>query len=295
MQPTDLKKKYLEHITKFLSQPYPFFYKGKILWLVAGLLFMATLLFSYLFEPFEVYLPEHKMNYFWISLIHALNPVLIVVFFSLIKIPSKTVENWNVRKEMLLIILFLFLVGIAQFMIRDIIYNNPNNWSMRYLYEEVRNTILIGTLFAILFTSLNFNRLNERNIKKANALKLPGDNLKSSDSTVFIETQVKSDNFKLDVDDFIFAKADGNYVELYLKDKKIIKMVKRVSLKELESLLKPFPNIIKTHRSYLVNINYINKVIGNAQGYKLHIHNYDKIIPVSRNMIQHFETTLKTS
>jgi H+/Cl- antiporter ClcA len=135
------------------------------MWVIAGLLFVMTILFNYIFEPFVVYLPEHKMDYFWISFIHACSPVAIIGLLSLFKTTSKTEENWNVQKEMLLIAFFLLLVGITQFLIRDIIYNNSNNWSWRYLYEEIRNTFLIGTLFAIFLTSLNYNRLNAKHIK----------------------------------------------------------------------------------------------------------------------------------
>lgn len=287
-----IKKKIAQpdKIVGFLSQPYPFFYQGKLLWRIAGLLFVGTLLFNYIFEPFEVYVPEHKMNYFWISFIHAFNPVIILGVFSLFKISSKAEENWTVLKEIVFIALFLLLVGIAQFVVRDIIYSNPDNWSWRYLFEEIRNTFLIGTLFAIIFTSVNYNRLNTKNIKKAEELNLShGSPQQANNSVVFIETQLKSDDFNLNIDNFLFAKADGNYVEFYINEKKITKVVKRITLKELELLLKPYPNIIKTHRSYLVNLHYINSVAGNAQGYKLRLNNYDEKIPVSRNMIQRFE------
>lgn len=277
-------------IIRFLSQPYPFYYHAKNLWIVAGLLFVMTIFFNYIFKPFEVYMPEHKMDYFWISSIHACGPVVIIGLLFLLKTTSKTVERWNVRNEILLIVCYLLLVGITQFLIRDIIYNNPNNWSWRYLYEEIRNTFLLGTLFAILLTSLNYNRLNSKHIKNANALNLPYKVLKpTTNSIVIIKTQVQSDTFKLNLDSLLFAKAEGNYVELYLNENKINKVLKRITLKELESTLEPYTNIIKTHRSYLVNLHHVKNIAGNAQGYKLRLNNYNEKIPVSRNMIQKFD------
>ena len=279
-----------DKILSFLSQPYPFYYKRKTLWKLAFLILIMTLFFSYFFEPFAVNISEHKMKYFWVSFIHACTPVAIIALFSLFKIKSEIEENWNVRKEMLLLALFLLLVGIAQFLIRDIIYNNPNNWSWSYFYEEIRNTFLIGTLFVIILIPLNFNRLNTKNSKNAKALNFPHYLLKPvANSMVFIETQVKSDDFKLDVNSFLFAMANGNYIELYLKEEKNNKLLKRITLKELESILKPFPNIIKTHRSYLINLQHVNSVVGNAQGYKLKLNNYDEKLPVSRNMIKNFD------
>ncbi len=284
-----------DKIIRFLFQPYPFYYHGKNLWIVASLLFVMTIFFNYIFEPFEVYIPEHKMDHFWISSIHACTSVVIIGLLSLIKITSKSEENWNVRKEILLITFFLLLVGIAQFLIRDIIYNNPNNWSWKYLYEEIRNTLLIGTLFAIILTSLNYNRLNKKYIKNANALDLFTKELEPrTNSIVFIKTQVISDAFELDLNSFLFAKADGNYVELYLNENKINKVIKRITLKELESTLELYPNIIRTHRSYLINLHHIKSVVGNAQGYKLRLNNNDEMIPVSRNMIKEFDARVNT-
>ena len=58
-----------------MSEQYPYLYQGKSLWTIISLLFLMTFFFGYLFEPFEVYIPEHKMNYFFIYFIHALTPV----------------------------------------------------------------------------------------------------------------------------------------------------------------------------------------------------------------------------
>ncbi len=288
-----IKSKLNNKLASFLSQPYPFYYHSKNLWIIAGILFVMVLFFNYFLEPFEVYIPEHKMGYFWISVIHACTPVVIIGLFSLKKITLLIEENWNVQKEILLISLFLLLVGITQFLIRDIIYDNPSNWSWRYFYEEIRNTFLIGSLLVILLTSLNYNRLNLKHIRNAQSIKFSKRGTKeATNSIISIKTQVQSDAFTLNLDKLLFAKADGNYVELYLIENKVNKIVKRITLKELELTLKDYPNIFKTHRSYLVNLHHLQSVAGNAQGYKLSLNNYDEKIPVSRNMVQEFDVAV---
>lgn len=278
----------------FVNQPYPFYYKENVLVYVAALLFFMSLSFLYFFEPFEVYIPEHKIDYFWICFIHASTSVVIIGAFSLIKFHEKHEDNWTVYKEILLVCLFLLLVGVVQFLIRDVIYDNPNNWSWRYLYEEIRNTFLIGSLFVVLLVSLNHNRLNSKNIKSANSLNSLRKNTSPNLSTsITINTQVKSEEFDLNIDNFLFAKADGNYVELFLNKENIRKIIKRITIKELEATLEPYPNIIKTHRSYLVNLKHIKNVSGNAQGYKLEINHYEEKIPVSRNMIENFNIKMQ--
>lgn len=55
----------------FLVQPYHFYYEGKTLLTLLGLLFAMAKAFNLLFEPFNVYEPEHKMPYFLITVVHA--------------------------------------------------------------------------------------------------------------------------------------------------------------------------------------------------------------------------------
>ncbi len=274
----------------FLKQPYPFYYSKRVIFLTSMLLFLMTLFFGYFFEPFDVYVPEHKMDYFWIACIHALTPVVVALFFSGLKITLKTEENWTVGKEIRLIALYLLAIGIVQFLIRDLIYDNDNNWSWYYLYEEIRNTFLVGMLFAMLIIPLNFNRLNLQNTKKAKVLN--GTKTKLASKGVK-ENVVTIENYKLEIKDFVFAKAEGNYLEIHLRESSPSKIVMRITIKEFEVLLKTYINVIKTHRSYMVNSHYIENVKGNAQGYKLHLKNSTTIIPVSRTMVSHFNTQMK--
>ncbi|MDO5989321.1 LytTR family DNA-binding domain-containing protein [Flavivirga amylovorans] len=274
-------------ISNFLSQAYPFYYQGKELYIITGLLFIMTLLFGYFFEPFEVYQPEHKMGYFWITLIHSCTPVFMVLIFFSLKISSFEKENWTIKKEIILIALFLLFVGIVQFLIRDIIYDNPNNWSLQYFYEELRNTFLVGILFAFILVPVNHHRLNTKNVKNANALNI-------SKSTATIANEISSYINELDVDseNILYAKAEGNYVELFLINGS--KILKRLTMKSLENILDSYSNYIKTHRSYIVNMSQIDSVSGNAQGYKLLLKNCSNIIPVSRNMISIFNEKMNS-
>jgi len=277
-----------KNISTFLSQAYPFYYQGKELWLIIFLIFIMTLLFGYLFEPFEVYQPEHKMNYFWITLIHSFTPVFVVFLLLSIKILPVSNENWTIKKEILLIAFFLLITGILQFFIRDIIYNNPNNWSFQYLYEEIRNTFLVGILFAFILVPINYHRLNNQNNRKANALITSKSNAIVSEKTTQIITKLNIDSQHI-----VYVKAEGNYIEIFLSDG--TKLLKRLTMKSLENILSSYPNFVKTHRSFIVNINQIDSITGNAQGYKLQLKNCSDIIPVSRNMISLFNEKMNVS
>ena len=249
--------------------------------------------FNYFFKPFDVYIPEHKMDFFFISILHAMVTIMVLFLMSLLLKPfTYYVENWSVSKEIIFLSSFLILLGIGQFLIRDIIYDNPNNWSWQYLFEEIRNTFLVGILFIALLVPLNFNMLYHRYQNRASLL--PQKKPITDNAKIYIKTEVKGDDFNLNMNNFLYAKADRNYVEIYMiTDSGIVKKLKRISIKDFDFQLHHYQNIIRTHRSYMVNLNYLINVNGNAQGYKLSLRNYENTIPVSRSFIPKLEERLK--
>lgn len=280
-------------ITKFrnfLVQPYPFYYEGKTFSSLLGLLFVMVMAFNLLFEPFNVYEPEHKMSYFLITGVHSAVACLALLCFYLVMrgFPDQR-ANWTVGKEVLGLCGFLLLAGTGQFLVRDIIYDNPYNWTWHYFLEEVRNTFLVGLLFLALLLPINFNRLYLMNQRKASLLSRRAEK-ETSGSEIHIDTQLKSDDFYLSTEHFIYAKSEGNYVTFYIRDgHSIQKKLKRISISDLELQLAGIPSILRTHRSYLVNLRHIQGVSGNAQGYKLDLNGVEEEVAVSRKMIPNFE------
>ena len=57
----------------------------------------------------------------------------------------------------------------------------------------------------------------------------------------------------------------------------------KVHALKAEELLKEHKFIVKCHRSFMVNIDYIDRFEGNLQGYKLYFEHIDFPIPVSKS------------
>jgi hypothetical protein len=241
-----------------------------------------------MFEPFEVNVSEHKIDYFWISFVHAFLPFPIAfLYFTILNWSIKDDSRWTLGKEIFHLSIMLLCIGIADFLVRDFIYDNPNNWSFQYFYEEIRNTFLVGTLLLIIVLPLNLERLIHKSTKSLEKLKLQTPNaiLKPQ----LIQISANNENYQFDVEQFLFAKVESNYTEIYIYEAdEVKKTLFRITLKELETHLQSFPNIYKTHRSYLVNLNKITACAGNAQGYQLSLKNYSETIPVSRSNIKAF-------
>lgn len=285
-------------LKQYLQKAYPYYYQN-LRWL-AVILFVISIssfLFSYLFEPFEVNLAEHKIDATWIMFTHAFLPLLIAfVYFFVLNKNVKDERSWTLGKELFHVSTVLLIIGIVNFLIRDIIYTNPDNWSLRYLWEEIRNTFLIGFLLLAIILPLNLERLFKKYDSSSKKLQLNSHEKSLDNETVLVKTAIESEQFMLRLEDFIFAKVEGNYIEIYTQSSNsYLKKIVRLTLKELEEQLRSFPVIYKTHRSFIINTNYIKSVSGNAQGYNITLKKCPEIIPVSRSKVSEFNALFPSS
>nr|WP_233098758.1 LytTR family DNA-binding domain-containing protein [Aureibaculum flavum] len=196
--------------------------------------------------------------------------------------------NWTFGKEILNLSIILLIIGIANFLIRDFIYNNPDNWSLQYFWEEIRNTFLVGFLLLAIVLPLNLERLitkHTTSLKKLSPKRIS----ETNNTIVSIKNAGSTENIELKIQDFLYAKVESNYTEVYtMTENGIHKVLIRITLKELEEQLKPYARVFKTHRSYLVNLNAIASISGNAQGYHLKLQKGTFKVPVSRSTIDDF-------
>lgn len=205
-------------------------------------------------------------------------------------------RRWTFGKEALHLCILLLLIGIGSFLVRDIIYENPNNWSLRYFWEEIGNTFLVGALLLAVLLPLNLERLLNKYKSGASRLNFEKISEPLAGRSIFIQTPITSEGFDLHISSFLFAKVDGNYTEVYWQENdKVKKTLVRLSLKELKKQLSAYRFIFETHRSYLVNIHNVKTVSGNAQGYLISFDRCNFEVPVSRLKISHFNALFPRS
>lgn len=284
-----------------LNQPYPYYYRQTYLHKIALLVGILAFGFVYVFKPFNVNLDEHRYSYLAIVAFQTFLPALIFyTFFSIVNVSwgqRRLSESWTPLKEILSMALFLLLVGVSNFLIRDIIYDNPCNWSGLYFWEEMRNAWLVGMLIILLVLPMNFYRLERKHRLEsqrlmAGLIQIPA-NEKTQES-LLITTQLKSDDFVLNPHNLLFARADGNYVEVWLEQgEETRKFLKRITLKQLEQQLQSCEKIVRIHRSYIVNAQKINRISGNAQGLSVSVEFFGEPLPVSRAYVKEFKKVSK--
>ena len=158
---------------------------------------------------------------------------------------------------------------------------------MKVDFEIVLKLIFTAFFPISLLIVINYNRILRSNLKVADELnKKLKDNKSTQEKIVYFNSDYQKDSLAIKVNLLLFIRSANNYIEIFWKEgESISNQMVRCSLTNAEELLKEYRFILKCHRSYLVNVNYIDRIEGNSQGYKLFFQLVNFPIPVSKNMV----------
>lgn len=194
-------------------------------------------------------------------------------------------ENWNVGKNIFFLFCLLVTITLANYYYNSLVQNTEN------MYQISLSNFFVYTFSLAIFPILLFTFISEKlyrihrkkTAKKIMLFKNAALEKKIKD-VIHIYGDNKKENITFHINDLIYITSQGNYAIFYLKSEKgIKKSILRNTLSHIFSKLKNYPNIIRCHKSYIVNSEFINTVSGNARGYYLESDVLTNLIPVSRS------------
>lgn len=207
-------------------------------------------------------------------------PIIFSKFFN--------IEYWNIGKSLLFGMILIISVGLVNTFFAFKFDNPYNNSKMLpFLFAVVYRTFIIGIIPTIIFHFWLENKLYKKYSEKAQKV---DENIEKSinnnnDQELVLQTNNKSKNLILKTGDIIFVKSEGNYCQIYYKENSSYKkMIFRNTLKNLEKDFKDFDNILRCHKSYIINLDKVLHVKGNARGYYFIVDGFNYSIPVSREL-----------
>jgi hypothetical protein len=269
--------------------------------------------------PFPYFFNDEKKNallsigvcVFLMAFILTFNPkaihhidktILIVVFTLVVLLPGITLAprifpiqfdpvSWTFGKH---IAFSVFLLLIAGMVISVGLYSL--NYYLQFSFVQTLlhiypDAFIYGLIPITLVTLVAKNRMLKENLEEALVANREIDRIQvlkgqaqvdRTGNTINIQSDT-SDVLSLSVADLLFIEADDNYCIFHWRsgagvDKKMLRM----NLKNVESQLNN-NFTIRCHRSFIVNINEIDAIAGNTNGYKLSIAEGKYSIPVSRS------------
>ena len=269
--------------------------------------FFGSFIFAFLliFKPFELdHLPSSRMLF--IAFIYGLITFSCVFAATYLgpKIFPETFREptWTAGKQIVFTGIVIFLVGLGNYLVSPWLVHTSLHWGQALWFQGI--TLAIGLLPVSIFILFQQNRLLKRFSREAAVLEQKLQEKQETDLPVaeeekFLQSRLvfTSDyaNEKLELypDDLYFITAASNYIKIFHFQKgKLVYSILRSTLRMAEEILVAFPNFFKCHRAYIVNLDKVEHVEGNAQGYKIRIDGYEEPIPVSRNLSNEFSDKL---
>ena len=145
-------------------------------------------------------------------------------------------------------------------------------------------TFSVGVIPTSLFVLLLERYLNYRNKKEAGQLTDNFTEKLEHSQNIVINLGSQQDKLSLNLLDLLCIKSDGNYIEVYILEKDLVKKhLFRYPLSKIKQRLESYHQIIQCHRSYIVNTQHLVKISGNARNFNLHLNHLNFDIPVSRS------------
>jgi hypothetical protein len=276
----------MKSIVKWLSTPYYFNHSGWFRIKTSLIISVLIFLFLFLFKPFSISFFPEKVILEYTLLIG------IISFFGALYnlfIPPYIFKNffnedeWTIGKNFALIFFGILFTGTILWFFSD--YYKVNNGIERLSYPIfLVNSYLVGLLpisFIIVLNEKKVRLKREKLAEKINNLKkeIVVDN---TEIILFSDNNKESISFKIDA--LVYITSQGNYASFFLLENgKLKEKILRVTLTKVSKELEKFTNIIRCHKSYFINNNYIQKISGNARGYLIDEDFIEFQIPVSRN------------
>ena len=274
---------------RILNRPYPFNDDLKHNAKISLFISLGILVFLLVFQPIEIDSFSTKQIIYLVTGF-SLSTFLILIL-NLIVLPSlfpKLFYNniWNIKREIIWNLWILFAISSINFLFYAQLFE-----VLDMNLSDIGKIILLGFLPVAILITINQDQLLRSHLKSAQKLnnKLI-ENKKEKETLISFKSDYKKDNLMISPNSLIVIKSADNYIEIYyMSDNAVKKKLVRSSLKRANESINEFSFILRCHRTFIVNINYIKEISGNSQGYKISFDDIDFPVLVSQKYIEGFK------
>jgi len=271
----------------YLNKPFPFIEKKNSRVLASFLFSGFIYVFLLIFQPFGIsniqyYKPIFVLGFFGITLIVMLFSYLVmpIIFKNIFDI-----DKWTIKKNLAFIVIQFLVITVLNW-----IYTSTFGKGIveqHNLLFFVFVTVSVGIIPTLFLTYFIEKKLTQKNqhiaINFTNNIQYQSN--KSENTIIKLVSKNSDETIVIDLKQLICVKSEGNYIKVFFLEDNLLKSrLIRNSISKIEEQLIIFKTIKRCHRSYIVNLDKVEKMTGNARNLNLHIKNLDFTIPVSRSL-----------
>ncbi|MFC0877575.1 LytTR family DNA-binding domain-containing protein [Saccharicrinis sp. FJH2] len=246
--------------------------------LSAGFGFVIFLMLM-LFSPFGF----HNIKSFSEKIIIALGYgfiAFLVWFLGLISIKLLKSNKGKLWQILIALLIIQFFSGVFNMIYNNIVFKNPSYFEFFLQFQFVVCMMgIIPSAYLILFIETNYYL----KIVTGNSEKL-----KDVNKLITFHDQNPEKSLMVKSNDIIYIQSQDNYIKVEWKNSedKVITSMIRATLNSAISALSGYDSIIQCHRSYLINLNHVENVKGNALSKRCILLYSESTIPIARPKIQ---------
>lgn len=280
----DLNQISRSQMKRFLNRPYSFNDDLKYNLKISTGISIGMFLFYLFFQPLDLRNADFNNRLVVIAgfgFITFFVLGLTLIFFPFIFPKFFKTGKWNLIKDIILNACIWILISIA------------NSFYARYVglieisYHSMFRILLLGLAPVAILVVVNQNKILKQYLQKALELtiKQEAEDEPNSEGNeeIIIESENKSEYIKIDLNNLLLIKSANNYIEIFWKkDNKIHKKLIRNTLTKVENQLKNYSNIIRCHRTSIINKSHIQRLKSGSSGLQIRLIDFNDLIPVSR-------------
>ncbi len=260
-----------EIIYKLVRCKFPFQERSGRHYLIALLLGIWVFTFLWFTEPFELSDFDFKKKIRVIPLYGLFSSLSYALAMVLQNYLFRKYRRWTLVFEAVFMFLALSLSSVFMY----IIYRfGIKNYNLDYSYFQYLTIIYLPSLLIVIpFIS----------VARYLAVIIKGEEMEDKNvmlsADVVIQGSGKFEVLKLKREDIVYIKSDNIYVDIFYEENKELNSRSiRIKLSEVEGLL---PELVKTHRSYLINSSFFRSLKKEDDKIFLEL-KHNLTIPVSR-------------
>ena len=244
---------------------------------------LFAFIFTNIFEPYGLYSSSGN-NHFETFL--ELNVAILAVLLTLIMSHFVIRRLVGIHSFTFLTIFFWFffeslLIGALWTILTVLIDGHKQPVLSLWLVNVIECVFLIGLPY---FVSIFYLNVKEKNRKISRLLKKINKEKIKPESIVPFKEKSGKEKMSICLKDILYIESSDNYVLVHYKfNETTEKYLLRNTIKNLEKTLRSF-NIIRCHRSYMVNVLNVVRKEKSAKGFTLYLKGMEQVaIPVSKS------------
>ncbi|MEM8526885.1 MAG: LytTR family DNA-binding domain-containing protein [Bacteroidota bacterium] len=269
-----------------LNRPFYFEEDDRLRWRVVFLITLFVFFFLSVFQPFQLSTyPKAKLPVF---LSYAAITFVVSAFFAIFlpKVFPKwfNSERWTTGKEISYFLSMILFIGLGNTLYSAWMCFFRNFWLGLFYFEIYTFAVaLFPILFIVFITEKLENQKHESLSTALMTQKQATQTPIQPRETIQITASNNKTVLTIVPQNIYYLKSEANYIEIIYRDSnKFEKTLLRNTLSAMEQQFQDFDYLFRCHKSYLVNLNQVERISGNAQGLKIHFDGLEEVIPVSR-------------